>query len=134
MGENTLGQLGTNKDLEFYPSLIKVPNMEDFSITQIACGNNHVICFERENRNVFAWGSNSQGQIIPYIKDEVIQGAKNYPNLKAAVVSKIFAGPHTTFCFSKSQPDFPNESYNNSNNIRSKQQSNKPNNDKENLE
>ena len=106
-GENTFGQLGDSKlNQEFYSNFLKVQSLEGTDIMSIAVGNNHVLAFERETRNVYGWGNNSQGQILPGLKDEIVENPKLISTLKSALISKIFAGPHTTFCFSKNAPDF----------------------------
>ena len=107
LGENSFGQLGDSKlNSDFYPNFLKVQALEGTDIMSIAVGNNHVLAFERETRNVYGWGNNAQGQIIPGLKDENIENPKLITSLKGALISKMFAGPHTTFCFSKNAPDF----------------------------
>lgn len=107
MGDNSFGQLGDSKqNAEFYPNFQKVATLDGVDVMSIAVGNNHVLCFERETRNVYGWGNNSQHQIFPGTKEEMIENPKLISNLKGAQVSRIFAGPHTSFCFAKNTPDF----------------------------
>lgn len=63
MGDNINGQLGLGESRSSNQAPTKV-NL-DSPVNNIACGSNHVFCYSRDWRTVFAWGSNLQGQISP---------------------------------------------------------------------
>lgn len=117
MGENNYGQLGiannsNSENLQYTQSFRKVI-FEDASlstnISSIVCGNNHVFCYSKDTRNIYAWGCNAQGQILPHNqKEEKIGKPMRIDQLKSAHISRFFAGPHITFAFSKVTPEFPN--------------------------
>ena len=59
MGENKLGQLGTNGTNDYLPNKIKLPYNADF----VTCGNNHIIVVTKAK--IYGWGSNVFGQLNP---------------------------------------------------------------------
>lgn len=114
MGENSYGQLGiatkNQNKLDYSQSFRKVI-FEDSStavnIKAIASGNNHVFCYCKESKNVYGWGSNAHGQILPNKRNiDIIEKPMKIDSLKNSNVTRFFGGPHITFCFSKSLPDY----------------------------
>lgn len=60
-GRNTVGQLGNGETTDVNTTPVKVPGLVD--IMEIAAGDNHTLALKQDRTTVWAWGSNSSGQL-----------------------------------------------------------------------
>jgi alpha-tubulin suppressor-like RCC1 family protein len=61
LGDNINGQLGIGDRKEPLTSPVRVPL--ESPVSNISCGANHVFCYTKDCKSVFAWGSNLQQQV-----------------------------------------------------------------------
>ena len=108
LGDNILGQLGISNQI----TQLTVPQKVNIEreITEVSCGSNHVICYTKDCKQVYAWGSNKKNQILPNSSSKRFDAPIKIGQLKQSLASKIICGPRTTFCVSRLTPDFPKES------------------------
>jgi regulator of replication initiation timing len=107
LGDNILGQLGISNQITQLTTPQKV-NIER-EIAEVSCGSNHVICYTKDCKQVYAWGSNKKKQILPNSSTKRFDAPIKIGHLKQALANKIICGPRTTFCVSRLTPDFPKE-------------------------
>ena len=43
----------------------------DCAVDAVSCGNNHVVAYNESLNKIFLWGSNKQGQIDVYKKEQI---------------------------------------------------------------
>ncbi|PAQ13345.1 hypothetical protein CD798_15635 [Bacillaceae bacterium SAOS 7] len=60
-GRNTVGQLGNGETTDVNYTPMKVPGLTN--IMEIAAGANHTVALKQDRTTVWAWGSNSYGQL-----------------------------------------------------------------------
>lgn len=68
-----------------------VDGLEAHSITQVACGAQHTLA-QNEWGEVFAWGSNSNGQLGLNVEESVIPTPKMVKSLATKQVVQIACG------------------------------------------
>lgn len=93
-GENGVGQLGIESNVD-QTAPVKVKNLDNVKVIAVAAGSNTSYALT-EDEKVYAWGSNQNGALGIYEKEEYVQSV-DAPELVATLsnVRKIFAGEDT---------------------------------------
>ena len=60
-GRNTYGQLGNGETTDINYTPVRVPSLT--AISEIVAGENHTLALKQDRTTVYAWGSNSYGQL-----------------------------------------------------------------------
>ncbi|KAJ9585786.1 hypothetical protein L9F63_002423 [Diploptera punctata] len=102
-GSDSYGQLGNgvgeNENVQMNPKMVK--SLATCNVVQITCGYNHCLALTN-NGELYAWGSNSHGQLGLGTKVEVEKKPVLVRSLKGIPIAFIACGANHSFAVSRS--------------------------------